>query len=101
MSCSVYCLVSGIEQRDALMESLECAGIAPDRVTIVWRAPATCLGRADTPWYLPFMPAAWWWWSVTTTTGDDSGTPAGLRANPRVVVPYAMLKARRLRGRHG
>ena len=99
MSCSIYCLVSGNEQLDSLMKSLERAGFAREHVTVVWRPPAARRPHGM-PWFVSFTPVVWWWLSVTSSSGGHAASPGDPPTTEQVIVPYAMLKARRLRGRN-
>lgn len=63
MPCTVHCLVSDDEQLAPMRERIARAGIADERVYVVWRGPETRTPAGATlrAWGFMLAPAAWWW----------------------------------------
>jgi len=63
MPCTVHCLVTDDEQLAPMRERIARAGIADERVYVVWRGPATRMptGATLSAWGFMLAPAAWWW----------------------------------------
>ena len=118
MNCSIYCLVSRLEQVQPLMARLKDAGVPNQHVTMVFRSgDYWLLQRADemhehgaSMWDAPFVSMALWWELAAVGLSSTQGAAAAEAAEAaaegdalpaeQVVVPAGVFTSR-LRGKRG
>lgn len=104
MPCTVHCLVSDDEQLAPMRERIARAGIADERVYVVWRGPETRTPAGATlrAWGFMLAPAAWWWsqamreWLIAT---EHVVAPRGDAAAAAQALAQAPARQPAIRGR--
>ncbi|TDN55886.1 hypothetical protein C7389_103224 [Azoarcus indigens] len=111
MPCTVHCLVSDDEQLAPMRERIARAGIADERVYVVWRGPEarTPAGATLRAWGFILAPAAWWWsqamreWLLATehVIARPSAASAAADTPAEPVARQPAARARRASGARG
>lgn len=111
MNCSIFCLVSRLDQVQPLMARMTDAGVPSEHVTMVFRSGDCWLSRkahempevAASMWEAPFVSLALWWelaavgLSATQGAAPDEGERQH-RAG-QIVPPYVFTS--KLLGKRG
>lgn len=110
MHCSIYCLISNLEELQPTMARMTDAGVPSEVVTMVFHSGGYWLSRkADdtlelgpSVWEAPFVSMALWWELATlglTGSGAETSPRRNRNSSPAVVVPLTVFEERRLRKR--
>ncbi len=110
MHCSIYCLISRLEELQPTMARMTDAGVSSEDLTMVFHSGGYWLSRkaedtldmGPSMWDAPFISMALWWELATLgLTGSRPEAPSRRRCNasPAVVVPLNIFEERRLRRR--
>lgn len=108
MHCSIYCLISRLEELQPTMARMTDAGVPSEAVTMVFHSGGYWLSRkaedtldmGPSVWEAPFVSMALWWELATLgLTGNQAETfpQRNRNASPAVVVPLTVFEERRLR----